>query len=102
MHTMELIGEHEGTEEWHCPVCGRRMMITWQPWKKVVVEPGDNNVAHTGGKGGLRLGSVQIMQGNQQINGSSEAGPSTDDHYLAPWQRWLDGIDSDDLWNKEI
>ncbi len=100
MHTMELIGEHEGTEEWYCPECGRRMMITWQPWKKVVVEPGDNYVAHTGGKGGLRLGSVQIRHGNQELDVSQD--PQVNDPYLAPWQRWLDGIDSDDLWNREI
>lgn len=102
MHTMDLIGEHEGTEEWYCPICGRRMMITWQPWKKVVVEPGDNMVAHSGGKGGLRLGSVQIMQGNQEIVRSERELPTVDDPRLAPWQRWLDNIDSDDLWNKEI
>ncbi len=100
MHTMELIGDHEGTEEWYCPECGRRMMITWQPWKKVVVEPGDNYVAHTGGKGGLRLGSVQIRQGNQELEASQD--PQVNDPYLAPWQRWLDSVDSDDLWNREI
>ena len=101
MHTMELIGEHEGTEEWYCPVCGRRMTITWQPWKKVILEPGDNYVAHTGGRGGLKIGSVHISQGNQVV-GSSALEPPVDDPYLTPWKRWLDGMDSDDLWNKEI
>jgi hypothetical protein len=89
-----------GEENWYCPTCGRRMIITWHPWKKVVLEQGDLYAAHSGSKGGLKLGSVQIMQGNQVV-GSSAPEPPTDDPYLVPWQRWLDSVDSDDLWNKE-
>lgn len=101
-HEMILEKTHaSGMEEWYCPICGRRMTITWQPWKKVVLEPGDLYVAHTGSKGGLKLGPVQITQGNQVV-GLSAPELSTSDPYLAPWQRWLDGIDSDDLWNKEL
>jgi hypothetical protein len=88
-----------GAEEWNCPTCGRRMIINWQPWKKVVVEPGDIHAAHSGSKGGLKLGPVQITQGDQVV-GSSAPEPSTDDPYLAPWQRWLDSVDSDDLWDQ--
>jgi hypothetical protein len=89
-----------GEENWYCPTCGRRMIITWRPWKKVVLEQGDQYAAHSGSKGGLKLGPLQIMQGNQVV-GSSVPESSTDDPYLAPWQRWLESVDSDDLWNKE-
>jgi hypothetical protein len=85
-----------GEENWYCPTCGRRMVITWQPWKKIVLEPGDIYAAHSGSKGGLKLGPVQIMQDNQVV-GSAESEPSANDPYLAPWQRWLDSLDSDDF-----
>jgi hypothetical protein len=88
-----------GEENWYCPTCGRRMIITWHPWKKVVIEQGDLYAAHSGSKGGLKIG-VQITQGNQTI-GSSGTEPAADDPYLAPWQRWLDSVDPDDLWNRK-
>lgn len=87
-----------GVEEWACPECGRRMIITWHPWKKVVLEQGDIYAAHSGGKGGLKMGSVQITQGGQVV-GSSALDTPMDDPYLAPWQRWLDSAASDDFWN---
>ena len=41
-HEMILEVTHaSGAEEWSCPTCGRRMTITWQPWKKIVLEQGD-------------------------------------------------------------
>ncbi len=88
-----------GEENWYCPTCGRRMIITWNPWKKVVIEQGDLYAAHSGGKGGFKLG-VQISQGDQTL-GPLETKADADDPYLAPWQRWLDSIDSDDLWNRK-
>lgn len=100
-HEMVLEKTHStGAEEWHCPTCGRRMIITWHPWKKVVIEPGDVYAAHSGSKGGLKLWTVQIVQGNQAV-GSSATEPSAGDPYLAPWQKWLDNLASDDLWNPE-
>jgi hypothetical protein len=90
-----------GEENWYCPTCGRRMIITWNPWKKVVLEQGDLYAAHGGSKGGFSLGHIQITQGDQVI-GPYALGPSADDPALAPWQRWLDGVDSDNLWNREL
>lgn len=101
-HEMVLEKKHSsGDENWYCPTCGRRMIISWYPWKKVVLEPGDIYAAHSGSKGGLKLGPVQIMQGDQVIR-TTASDPSVDDPYLAPWQRWLDSFDSDDLWNREL
>ena len=101
MHTMVLIGEHEGMEEWLCPSCGRRMTITWQPWKRNILEPGDVYAGHTASKGGLRVEPLQITPSNEE-NTSTSAKPINADPYLAPWLRWLDKIDSDDLWNRDL
>ena len=59
-HQMILTSEHEGTEEWYCPTCGRRLLIEWKPWRKVTLELGDENALHSGGKSGLRTGSVDV------------------------------------------
>lgn len=101
-HEMVLEKTHSsGSEEWVCPECGRRMIISWHPWKKVVLEHGDIYTAHSGGKGGLKMGPVKITQGDQVI-GTNAPDPSADDPYLAPWKRWLDNVDSDDIWNRDL
>lgn len=84
-----------GAEDWYCPTCGRRMAITWEPWKKIVLEPGDMYASHSASKGGLQLGTTQ---GNE-IEQPSPIDLSTDDPYLAPWIQWLDKVDLDDLAN---
>ena len=54
---MVLSGHTEsGAEEWHCPQCGRRMLLRWPPnFEKIILERGDEAVTHVGGKGGLRM-----------------------------------------------
>ena len=59
-HQMVLEKEHEGTEERYCPICGRRFLIEWNPWKRVIITKGDSNVSHSGGKGGLIMGRVEV------------------------------------------
>jgi hypothetical protein len=94
-HEMILDGTNESGEEiWYCPTCGRRMIITWHPWKKAVIFPGDVYAAHSVSKGGLRLSPIQITH-VQDYSSSSDF--ATEDPYLAPWQRWLDSVDSGDL-----
>lgn len=101
-HEMILEATHSsGAEQWYCPTCGKRMIITWDPWKKVVLEQGDFYAAHSASKGGLKLGSVQTTQLNDDsIPSATEI--SLEDPYLAPWKKWLDEINSDDLWNREV
>lgn len=88
-----------GAEEWHCPACGRRMTVTWQPWKRIILEPGDIYAAHSGSKGGLHVGSLTVNNRDQENEDSSlpSTEPLTEDPYLAPWQRWLDEVDYDNL-----
>lgn len=100
-HEMVLEKTHpSGAEEWYCPTCERRMTITWQPWKKIILEPGDIYAAHGGSKGILKIGPLHINQENE-VGPPSDPEPSVEDPYLAPWVRWLDKMDSDDLWDKE-
>lgn len=59
-HKMSMVSEHEGTEEWLCPICGRRLLIEWSPeFRKKVVDEGDESVQHSGGKG-LIIGDMEI------------------------------------------
>ncbi len=88
-----------GEENWYCPTCGRRMIITWDPWNKVVLEQGDFYAFHNASKGGMSLKSTQIRPANEEDT-SSTTETSIEDPYLAPWKRWLEKLDSDDFWNK--
>ena len=48
-HSMELLWEHEGTEEWMCTECPRQILVEREPkFNTRVIEEGDNTVAHTG------------------------------------------------------
>lgn len=95
-HEMILEKTHSsGAEEWYCPSCQRRLAITWHPWKKIILEPGDIQAVHSGSKGGLQLST-------SQFNPPSETEPPVEDPYLEPWRRWLDERDSDDFWNEEV
>lgn len=61
-HEMILSGTREsGAEEWACPTCGRRIVFRWPPrYEKLVLEYGDANAVHVGGKGGLRVGGLAV------------------------------------------
>jgi hypothetical protein len=61
-HEMILNGRAEsGAEEWLCPTCGRRMLLRWPPdYEKLVLEHGDDNAIHVGGKGGVRVGPAVV------------------------------------------
>jgi hypothetical protein len=56
-HEMRLVGKAaSGAEEWLCPTCLRRVLIEWPPhYEMVVLERGDESVAHAGGRGGLSI-----------------------------------------------
>lgn len=56
-HEMELVDTYpDGAEEWFCPVCYRRFILQWPPnYKRVILEAGDENAVHSGGKNGARM-----------------------------------------------
>jgi hypothetical protein len=63
-HEMVLETTHpSGAEEWYCPICGRRFMLSWPPeYKKIILNVGDERASHTGGKGGLSIGEFQTIE----------------------------------------
>lgn len=97
-HEMVLGKVHSsGAEEWYCPKCGRCLLLDWQPkFRKIVIETGDEMIPHSGGKGGLGMGTVQYRPG---INTALQDDPSleNEDPRLAPWAEWMDKIGFENL-----
>lgn len=46
MHVYRFVCEHEGTQEWVCPVCGRVALIEFSPFCLIAMS--GENVAHAG------------------------------------------------------
>lgn len=104
MHQMVLKKSHSGAEEWICPECGRRILVEWPPeFRKIVLDEGDMSVAHSGSRGGLIMGTHEIID----FNVDQEAVPANtaendidvdiDENRLDPWMRWLDANGFKDL-----
>jgi hypothetical protein len=112
-HIMVLETTHpSGAEEWYCPICGRRFLITWPPnYKKVVLEAGDESVSHSGGKGGVQISAPRVTPENGMPpgNGSSsddsmpsEDGTPADAQEMAQWNEWLNEIGFETWWSKDL
>jgi hypothetical protein len=111
-HEMHLETTHpSGAEEWACPTCGRRFLMQWPPaYKKVVLEVGDEYAYHSGGKGGLSIGTASITEcdaselieephantDNLPTEDSIESEDSEPSHNLYPWLKWLKNAKLDD------
>jgi hypothetical protein len=102
-HVMVLDKQYPtGEEDWYCPTCGRRFIVNWEPkFKRTILETGDEYAVHSGGKGGLQLGSMQITPVNDSI-AEEEPAPAVEDPRLAPWAEWLDESGFEDLWDDGI
>lgn len=104
-HNMVVAKRYEnGAEEWVCPTCGRRFMLQWPPeYKRIVLEPGDENAIHTGGNGGVSMSSAEVQPSSssgdhpiplddvQSLNEASDR--AVDDAYLGPWADFIDTLD---------
>lgn len=68
-HEMVLVDTHaSGAEEWRCPTCGRRFVLTlWPSYSKVVLEPGNEYAEHTGSKGDLRMAAPHVKETQDRI-----------------------------------
>ncbi len=101
-HKMILVHESEdASQEWFCPECGRHLLISWPPnYKRVVLEPGDEEAIHSGATGGVEMGPVESGNVDEEgfapwlIEPESANEPfdleSLDDPYLLPFQRFLE------------
>jgi hypothetical protein len=87
-HEMLLDKVHSsGAEEWYCPECGRRILRRVPPTQTMIIlEPGDLSAIHSGSRGGLRIGTVQIAQQD------AEPGEVADEN-LHFWIKALEDLD---------
>lgn len=94
-HTMELVQTHgSGAEEWFCPTCGRRFLMTWSPaYKKLVLDAGDEYAVHSGGKGGITLQTLD-MNGQPPPSSAADSTAELSDEM----RRWLEEAGFDKLW----
>lgn len=100
-HQMILEETYEsGEENWYCPTCGRRFIVNWEPkFKRTVLEIGDENASHSGGKGGLQMGSMQVAPLENSIQ-EDELEGAAEDPRLTSWEAWLDEMGFENLWDK--
>lgn len=98
MHTMKMIREHEGMQEWHCPTCGRHMLVNWMPrFKRTILQAGDPNVPHNGFQSDMQMNSAAGAFVHDR-----EIEKPLDESRLTPWELWLDRSDFDNLWKRDI
>jgi hypothetical protein len=94
MHTMTLIKEHEGTEEWMCYSCGRQLLVSWTPtFEKIVLLKGDPTTKHIGVKNRSQIDQALL---------SGDADVSANDVRLLPWIRWMDQVGFEKLWKRGV
>lgn len=112
-HQMHLIATHpSGAEEWYCPMCGRRFLLQWPPaYKKIILEPGDEHVVHSGGKGGMEVGAAAVSPQSADLLAAmrpADALPAADEREsadvpltdeLRPWVDWLRKSGLDRHWD---
>lgn len=74
----EMTGERDGDQIiWTCPICGRTVRVTRGIPKTEIV--GDAFTLHSGGMGGLRMGSITV-------------GELARDDDLTIWREWTGEI----------
>ena len=105
-HEMIFEKKHQsGAEEWICPTCGRRMLISWEPrFQRTILEAGNLNVTHGGFKNNVQ---IQDLTGASQTQAASHeyhenVDLKIDENRLTPWKSWLNESGFDDLWNREL
>jgi hypothetical protein len=107
---MELNQEHHqmvlektytsGAEEWHCPTCGRRFVMTWTPsYKRIILESGDEYAVHSGGKGIPGMVTPQLGVNLSKASPDDEA--TRDDPLMTPWLDWMESSGFENLWGDQ-
>ena len=84
-----------GVEEWYCPTCGRRFLVQWVPaYRLIILAAGDKDIWHNVSKSNSSIGSCLVMQ--------LEATDLTDEFRLLPWIKWMEKVDFDSKWGKNV
>ena len=100
-HVMELERTYpSGAQEWYCPTCGRRCLMQWDPsYKKIVLEPGDERVSHSGTAMDIEVASPMGMASDaaqpraDSTSGTVDPADLPDGSAPPPWLKWLDDYD---------
>jgi hypothetical protein len=80
-----------GEQEWYCPTCGRRFILQPPPnFKRIIIDEGDEQTPHSGGRGGVVVGNANIEPADPRDIDENQGTVDPDDPYLSPWKRWLD------------
>jgi len=64
-HTMNHIGKNHDFDIFLCPICGYKFEIKWQPYQKIILQRGNDNIQHSGGIGGVNL-EVNVIDNSFQ------------------------------------
>lgn len=60
-HKMSVIINKDKSETWECLECGRKFtLLNWNPFKRTIINPGDETVEHSGGYGEIDITSLKI------------------------------------------
>lgn len=54
-HQMTLISREGDFDTFYCPTCGRKFKLRWQPYKRIILVPGDDTVNHAAAIGGMAI-----------------------------------------------
>ena len=101
MHTMTLVNEHEGTEEWLCSTCGRHLLVSWDPvFKKTILMDGDPSAKHTGLK--KNVPAREMPAALLPNPASKPALDPADDPRLIPWLNWMEESGFENLWEEDV
>lgn len=93
-HSMIHQGTDEnGEDEYYCPTCGRHILLQMDPYKKTVLDAGDEYAIHSGGMGGLVMGQTEITSSNEQN--------AVADERLAAWEIWLEELNFESFWDQD-
>lgn len=95
-HEMILEKIHiSGVEEWYCPDCGRRFLVQWPPsYKMIIVEQGDKDTRHNVSKLNAPIGSFPITR--------TKEADFIEEFRLIPWLKWMQEVDFDSRWSKNL
>lgn len=100
----------DGGDEWHCPICGRSIVIHWPPnYRMIVLHAGDETAMHAGGKGGLSIGAIEVQPATLDLQDDPRVAPPDiaqdapkDAPRLAQWDDWLDQAGFDQWWERDL
>lgn len=99
-HRMELRETFEdGSQDWHCPICGRRFIMHWPPnYHREIIDEGNADAVHTGGTGGVCMGPAEVERvsvgGSLPLDDQNFSGleVSLDDPSLSAFSQFFDDV----------